>query len=555
MKRIKLILTGVAVVLLLIACSNIGSSKTSLVTITIGSDKVAAIEIQRATVWAKLKNFLAENVHVSTASAAVPGNVLSIRVAVTAPDLPTISQVVDVAGSSVTIILEVPNGFNREFTITGFDTIGGAGNITYWGGTTIDLSGGTVSLSLQMLNLGSVNGFLFVSTSGNDTTGTGTEQNPFRTITNALAVATIGNGHVAIFVGPGTYDTINPAALETFPFQLPTNTALVCLGANNSTVIASNGDGVYGGNTLNSVQYCTVQVCNAIGISDSTLVGGPPSPMLINHVLFPDDPICGGGPGDAIILGADSTVVDTVIQDPFTSGITVNGGNPIIKNNAITGGPLTQGFYGIHVAAGSPSISNSTINGFFFDGSGLGVQIDGGNSTVSQCMMSGNGGGIGISGGSPTITGNTITNSSNAGGIRISGGAPTITGNMINNGVYGIYMSSATTVTATISSNSIDHNSYGVYGQSVGSSSIHNNSIFCNIILDFYLADPTASGFDLTSNAWDHDAATLITGPTITADPTGFAGGCPPGVDICYYNVISQPTYSPFNAAVPGGCL
>lgn len=593
MKHIKIILISVAVVLLLVACSNlIGSSKTSLVTITIGSDKVASIDIQRATAWAKLKNFLAENVHVPIASAAavVPGNVLSISLSVTAPDMPAISQVVDVAGSSVTIIVEVPNGPSREFAVTGFDGLGGTGNRTYWSGTTIDLSGNPVLLSLQMINLGSVNGFLFVSTSGSDASLTGDEQNPFRTITHALAVATLANGHVAILVGPGTYDAADPINPETFPFQLPTNTALVCLGANNSTVIASNLDGIYGGNTLNSVQFCTLRVCDSIGISDSTLAGGPPSPMLINHVLFPDDPIsCGGGPGDAIILGADSTVIDTVIQDPFTSGITINGGNPVIKNTTITGGPLVTSFTGILVAAaaGNPTITNSTITKFVgSDGNGVGISVaanalitgntlsgnyfgiyvSAGSPSISNNNFTGNlGNGINIADGSPTINNNTVTN--NGSGIESTSGSPTlsplITNNVISGGFYGIFAYSGTwaisgntisgntsfgiqfyalsNVGGAITGNTIISNGTGIDltgGGTFTFPSINNNSLSCNTTADLSTLATTTT--DVTNNSWDH------------APPTAVFTACTAGTDICYSG--TAPTFTPFNPTVPSPC-
>ncbi len=73
------------------------------------------------------------------------------------------------------------------------------------------------------------------------------------------------------------------------------------------------------------------------------------------------------------------------------------------------------------------------------------------------------------------------------------------------------------------------------------------------MLVDFYLMDTSAgaNGFDITYNAWDHDAATPVPGPTIYVVPEVW----PVGTDILYSPVLNiPPAYVPFNPAVAGGC-
>ena len=522
MKKTHLIIAGLLVVVLLSCSNSHKTSGSSLVTITVGSNQSASVSIQQATLYAKLRNFLADHLQVSSAMASIPTNVASIQIMAQASDMDTITKTLDTAGlSSVSITIEVPNGVSRHFVVIGFEGPGNTGNMAYWGDMSVDLNGSDVFLPVPMINLGSVTNILYVSTGGNDATGDGSEQNPFRTITNALAAS---NNNEAIFVGPGTYDDVTGG--EIFPLQLNPGTALVGRGQNQTTVI--NGSSGINGAPGAYIDSLRIFVCDSTGIDDLGSI------THINNVLLDSSLSCGGGAGDGIVLAADSTVSNTTIKDPFTSGITINSGNPVIKNNTITvtAGALVSPFNGIFVAAGNPTITNSTINGFFADGAGWAISLGTGTATVSQCSMSGNGNGISISGGSPTISGNTISNSSS----------------------YGIYVSlsgAGAPPTATISGNTIGHNGYGIYGDAVGTSLIHNNKIFCSSAVDFYLVDSAANNFDISGNAWDHDTTTLVSGPTITNN----FNGCPSGEDICYaYLLTTAPTYTPFNTAVPGGC-
>jgi parallel beta-helix repeat protein len=520
MKKTHLIIAGLLVVAL-VSCNNLGKTGSSLVTITVGSDKTASLSIQQATLYARLKNFLAAHLQMPSAMASIPSNVASIQITVWASDMPLITQTIDTMGlASASVTLVIPNGSNRLFALTGFDSSGTS--ITYAGGMSADLNGAEVSLPVPMINLGLVSNILYVSTSGDDATGDGTLQKPYRTITKALTI--FPNGSVGILVWPGTYDGVTGG--ETFPLQLQTASALAGLGQSQTVVLQSGSTGINGaaGAYIDSLRLF---ICDNTGIDDRGLI------THINNVLLDTDlSSCGGGAGDGIVLAADSTVSNTTIRDPFTSGITINSGNPIIKNTTLTQ-TVFWSANGIVVTTGNPTITNSTINGFFADGAGYAISLGTGTATVSQCSMSGNGNGISVSGGSPTISGNTISNNSNDGiflTLSLAGAPPT----------------------ATISGNTIGQNGYGIYGNAVGTSLIHNNKIFCSSFVDFYLVDSTANGFDISGNAWDHDiTTTLVSGPTITNN----FSGCPFGEDICYaYLLTTAPTYTPFNTAVPGGC-
>jgi parallel beta-helix repeat protein len=494
MKKTYLLIAGLLVTALL-SCS--GSNKnagTSFVTLKIGSDKTASLSIQKATLYAKLKNFLAKHLQVSSAMASIPANVASVQITVWASDMPAITQTINTMGlSSVSVTFEVPNGFNRLFAITGSDS---SRNFTYGGGMSADLNGTEVFLPVPMINLGTVPQIFYVSTTGNDTTGDGSLQKPFRTISHALIVGV--NGNVGILAWPGTYNT---AGGETFPLALPINTALACLGASQSVVIdvfsVNNNDAIYG-NISSRIDGCKIiPAFDFVGIDD---LGNA---MFINNIVI-DEGAPGQGANENIAISGNSSITNSSIRNSTSTDITISG-NAVISFNRITHSACTDcSLTGISVSGGAaPLISNNTIDG---------------NVT-----------GISVSGANPTISGNKINNNSGEG---ISG--------------FGV---GASPPAAIVTGNSIDHNGYGIYMFSAGTSTIHNNSIYCNSSSDFYLADSTAISFNIPNNAWDHD---LTTGPTITSD----ANGCSGGVDICYSSLLSStpPIFSPFDAAVPGGC-
>jgi len=519
-KFIKLLLISAAGAALIAACSSmISPSKTSLVTITVGSGKTASINIQRATMLAKAVNYLRSKVHVPEAAALVPSNIVSINVSATANDMPTISGTINVAGlTSVDIIVEVPNGLNRRFVVTGFDN---SSNIAFWGDVFADLSGAPVTLPVPMINLGSVTNILYVSTGGNDTTGDGTEQNPYRTISQALSVST--NTPEAIFVGPGTFDENGG---ETFPLQLNPGTALVCRGPNRSTVLDDSttpspvplGEAMISGDQAAYIDGCAIKMSLdwTAAVDDGGLT------LRVNNALVDGlgTPICSPG---ILLSAADSVVMNSTLTgfpgcDGLGYGITINAGSPLISNNI-----LSQNYSGIYINDGSPMITRNVIKNnsqYGIETSGLATLAP----TISNNKIRGNSTGIAVNyGGTWNIAGNQITGNSYA-GIDVYSGSTSIggsiTGNTITDNPYGINMNSA--------------------ASTITFPSVNNNTLSCNTTAD--LNASVLMTIDATGNAWDHL-------PPQAFPSAAFA--CPAGADVCYFSALPDTTTSATLVASP----
>lgn len=85
---------------------------------------------------------------VSTSS--IPSHVVSIRITISAPDMPTIVQVIPTAGlTSVSVTIEVPNGSNRHIVVEALNDIGG---VLYRGEIFVDLDGTPVSVPITMVS-------------------------------------------------------------------------------------------------------------------------------------------------------------------------------------------------------------------------------------------------------------------------------------------------------------------------------------------------------------------------------------------------------------------
>ncbi len=152
MKKITIIIACVMLSMLLFySCSSTikTMSGTSLVTITIGNDKIASLEIRRATLWAKLKLLLADVAFIPAAHAYIPSVVQSIRVTVSAPDMTAITKTADVAGQlEASITIEVPNGQARYFVVDAYDA---SKTLLYTGSTYADMTGTPVTLAIRVV--------------------------------------------------------------------------------------------------------------------------------------------------------------------------------------------------------------------------------------------------------------------------------------------------------------------------------------------------------------------------------------------------------------------
>ena len=371
---------GLLILLMILAVglASCGSknSSTSLVTITVGNNQVAFIKSKPATFANKAATFFARHFQGTTAVAAIPSVVSSIRVTVSAADMETISTKESVAGqSSAAITLEVPNGLGRYFLIEGLDSSGAA--VTYWGEFIADLTGAELNRVVDMLFIGAAQSYLYVDVTGNDA-NPGTKTSPFRTITKALSQTT---GSVAIFIQAGTYDK---NILETFPLTLKVNTALVCLGGNFTTVIDGTGSGA---TTISGAAGAVVNGCRINGEAVTTVITDNASAMtVISSYVFGNLVSPGSAPSVCIALAGSSRVA----------------------KSTITGCSFNNGGVGISISGGSPIIELNTIT----DNLGTGISIA-----------------VGAAAPSPLITGNTIK--SNSTGISVGGGTPSIHGNSL----------------------------------------------------------------------------------------------------------------------------
>ena len=103
--------------------SNSSAKGTSLVTISVGKDaKTATLNIERNTLFARLRMYARQALRFSTALAAVPPEVARISIIVTAADMATITEKVPIIDPTATLV--VPNGKSRKFTAEAYN-IGG----------------------------------------------------------------------------------------------------------------------------------------------------------------------------------------------------------------------------------------------------------------------------------------------------------------------------------------------------------------------------------------------------------------------------------------------
>lgn len=134
------------------------SAKTSLVTITVGnssSGQAMGLLYKQSTPYVGL--------------AAVPSNVYKIDFTIAAPDMPTITKEVLVAGqASITESFSVPNGDNRYFLV---EAKNASGIVLYRGYITVNLFGKPISLIIYMSALDTAPPTVISTSPANNATG------------------------------------------------------------------------------------------------------------------------------------------------------------------------------------------------------------------------------------------------------------------------------------------------------------------------------------------------------------------------------------------------
>ncbi len=275
----------------------------------------------------------------------------------------------------------------------------------------------------------------YVSNSGNDG-GTGSELDPFKTITHALGLPGLVAGD-DILVAPGTYNTSQG---ETFPLSLKSGVRVLGSGA-GATLIER------------TVPAPGTPVISAIGIDSNAVLDGftvsggvnsgnggglfihDSSPTVSNNIFTENIAAYGGG----IHIEGDSSpaVHDNIIEDNiFTTlggGIYCTvGSNPTIFRNTILLNDGGTGGGGIAIAGCSPSVFDNVIlgnsassgGGLYFDSSSASIfnNVITGNSAVGGAFA--NGGGFFVDDSTPAIFNNTVFGNSaegNGGGVYNTG--------------------------------------------------------------------------------------------------------------------------------------
>lgn len=209
---------------------------------------------------------------------------------------------------------------------------------------------------------------------GHDQQGSGSEEQPYQTITQALQMAPATS--TVILLAPGHYSS---ASGEQFPLHLrPGITIQGNAGATRNTIIVGSGE-------------------------------------------FQDGPVT---QNTAIVTSDRSGLANITVSNPKGSGVWISGGAPILRRVALVANAVA----GVHVTAGAPLIENSY---FHQNPNGLAIQ---GNSraTVRENLFEATGRAITVaSPATPTINNNRIAR--NDVGIALKNNArPVLTANILN---------------------------------------------------------------------------------------------------------------------------
>lgn len=356
----------------------------------------------------------------------------------------------------------------------------------------------------------------FVKTTGSDTTGDGSETNPYRSITKALSTISSTNAiAVGIYTGDGQYNGANG---EAFPLQLAPLTTLFCQGPGNTTVIDATGSGA---NALYGNSGAVIDSCKVIaeagrtGIDDS--IGGaggtPGTPARISVIST----VVSGAAKTAVTLSANSSVTTSTITGTGEKGIVIRSGRPSVISNAIMGLQT-----GIEVAADTdPSIDGNRIEN---NRIGIVVTAAGGRPSVRSNFISNNDIGVQVAAGAPLIHKNEVRTNTIAGnriGVEILGGMPTITFNTISSNVTGVTVSG-------------------------GTPAIKSNSLYCNTEADLFVR--IDAQIDARNNDWNNV-------PPAMGQANSVSPYCSAGVDICYtYDPTGIPIFTPSGTALGNSC-
>ena len=329
---------------------------------------------------------------------------------------------------------------------------------------------------------------VYVSPTGNDTTGDGTTTNPYATIQNGLNNVVAGG---TIHLASGTYTGTGNKGLT-----ITKNVNIIGEGQTNTIIDAQNLSNIF---TLN--QGVTVTIANLALENGNTTYGG----AIYNNGTL--------NVSNSTFTGNYATKYGGVIYTSQGSTTSVSG-STFTSNSAKTMGGV------IYTSQGSTtSVSGSTFTGN--KGNSGGVIYNIGNLAITDCNFTNN---TGINGGTiynkgniTSLSGCTFTNNTNSTTVAGNGGAVYNQGNITS------------LIDCTFTGNSMT-NAGAIYN---GNSYSSSGTVYGNMaIIDCTFTNNTASTSVGSGGAiLNYGIITSLSGCTFTGNAANFGGAV--------YNVVN----------------
>ena len=249
----------------------------------------------------------------------------------------------------------------------------------------------------------------YVSTSGNDLTGDGSQGNPWKTIKRAIM-----STEAVVHISTGTYNVSNG---DTFPIGVKSGLKLVGAGTGLSTIDSGTGSystiGLEGNATLEGLTVSN----NVSSSSYWTIRLGSPNSLInncrFNRTSYGNDIYLNGGADYAVIR-------KSVVYSPYAGGygIFMSPASPATTNNVTIDGCVITADYGVYqnqdclntVVSNCQLISSTTSASYGMLLRGTGTAVS--NEVRGYYNGSSSGYGIYLYGGGPyTLNHNTVVKS------------------------------------------------------------------------------------------------------------------------------------------------
>ena len=311
---------------------------------------------------------------------------------------------------------------------------------------------------------------------GDDTTGDGTEQHPFKTIGRAYnVVQNKGTIHLLSDITQNTSVSVDEDKAVTISSEGETPHSIKRTSESGTTMFnVSQGTLTFMNVTLDGGNQQTAAQGNAIAITGGTVNLG--SSATVKDFCVGSS--TGGSSGGAVVVSGGTLNMQSgaVIKDNSgvdAGGVLVNGTGAVFKmtGGEISGNSSSGNGAGVNLSLGMFNMSGGEISANSASGNGAGVNVGGGSFNMTGGEISGNcttstdgvGGGVYIDGDSAQmsitggeITENGCTGTAGAAGVHVADGTLTAGGTtVIKNNYCGATWVSGTMTQGTSLSNLI----------------------------------------------------------------------------------------------------